>query len=155
MGEQKKDYDITTVRDRAFLNWRHCEAGSLVGRTSVFACRDQGQIRGYIAVQVRAHESGYVRGHYVVTDLFYERTRKDVLYNLMNYAFEFAKAQGCSIFQVSGFSNEVVEELKMQRPYIRKDLSCPYWYQGSPDIEAKLCDEKRWWPSGADGDSNL
>lgn len=151
----KKDYDITTVRNRAFLNWRHCGVASLLGRTFVFACRDGGQILGYIALQARSHESGYLRGHYVVTDLFYERTRKDVLYNLMNYAFEFAKAQGCSIFQVAGYSNEVVEELKTQRPYIRRDKSCPYWYTSLTDVEAKLCEEKRWWPSGADGDSNL
>lgn len=151
----KKDYDITTVRDCAFLTWRHYQVTSLVGRTSVFACRDHGQIRGYIALQARSRESGYLPGHYMVTDLFYERTRKDVLYNLMNYAFEYAKAQDCSIFQVSGYSNEVVEELKTQRPYIRRDISCPYWYKSLTDVEAKLCEEKRWWPSGVDGDSNL
>jgi len=153
--KNKQDFNITTVRDCAFLTWRHCQVTSLVGRTFVFACRDHGQLRGYIALQARSHESGYLPGHYVVTDLFYERARRDVLHNLMNYAFEFAKAQDCSIFQVSGFSNEVVEELKQQRPYIRKDKSCPCFYKGRTDLEAKLREEKRWWPSGADGDSNL
>lgn len=151
----KKDYDITTVRDCAFVTWRHCRVPSLVGKTFVFACRDQGQLCGYIALQARAHESGYLRGHYVVTDLFYERARKDVLHNLMNYAFEFAKAKECSIFQVSGFSNEVMEELKTQRPYIRRGKLCPYWYKGPSYITAGLDEEKRWWPSGSDGDSNL
>ena len=50
---------------------------------------------------------------------------------------------------------KVVEELKTQRPYIRKDKSCPCFYKGRTDLEAKLSEEKRWWPSAADGDSNL
>lgn len=143
--DNKKDYDVTTVRDQAFLNWRHGQIPSLIGRTYVFACREQGQLRGYIAVQARAYASGYLRGHYVVTDLFYERARKDVLQNLMNYAFEFANAKGCSIFQVSGFSNEVMEELQTQRPYIRGGKLCPYWYKSFSDVTAGLEEEKRWW----------
>lgn len=150
-----KDYAITTVRDRAFLTWRHLRVTRAVGRTFVFACRDNGQMRGYIALQARSHESGYLRGHYVVTDLFYERTRKDVLYNLMNHAFKFAKAQGCSIFEVSDCGNEVAEELKTQWPYIKRNKSCSYWYKGLTNVTADPCDEKAWWPSGADGDSNL
>jgi hypothetical protein len=151
----KKDYAITTVRDQAFLTWRHLRVTSAIGRTFVFACRDNGRMRGYIALQARSHESGYLRGHYVVTDLFYERTRKDILYNLMNHAFEFAKAHGCSIFEMSNYSNEVVEELQTQWPYIRKDKPCSYWYKGLTNVTTKLCEEKAWWPSGADGDSNL
>jgi hypothetical protein len=151
----KNDYDVTTVRERDFLNWRHGHIPSLIGRTFAFACREQGQLRGYIALQARAHESGYLRGHYVVTDLFYERRRKDVLYNLMNHAFEYARGQDCSIFQVSGFSKEVMDELKTRRPYIRMGKSCPYWYQSLPEVTGGLEEEKRWWPSGADGDSHL
>ena len=151
----KEDYDVTTVRDQAFLNWRHCWSDSLVGRTFAFACRDRGKLVGYIALQARSHKSGYLRGHYLVTDLFYERRRTDVLHNLMNHAFDFAKEQGCSVFQVAGYSNEVVEELKTQRPFVRRAKSCPYWYRAPDEVKATLREESRWWPSGADGDSNL
>lgn len=151
----KKEYAITTVRDQAFLTWRHLQVTSIIGRTFVFACRDNGQLRGYIALQARSHESGYLRGHYVMTDLFYERTRKDVLYNLINHAFEFAKAHGGSIFEISGYSNEVAEELKSQTPYIRSGNSCSYWYKSLINVTEDLGDEKAWWPSGVDGDSNL
>ncbi|MBH0180023.1 MAG: acyltransferase domain-containing protein, partial [Nitrospira sp.] len=153
--KNKADYDITTVRDQAFLNWRYGHISNLTGRTFVFVCRDQGQIRGYIALQARAHEYGHLRGLYVVTDLFYERTRKDVLHNLLNYAFEFSCTHGASIFLVSGFCSEVMEELKTQRPYIRRGKASSYWYDGSSNNTAGLEEEKRWWPSGADGDSNL
>jgi hypothetical protein len=153
--KNKNDYNVTTVRDREFLTWRHFQVTNLVGRTFVFACRDRGQLRGYIALQARSPESGYIPGHYVVTDLFYERSRKDVLHNLMNHAFEFAEAKGCSIFHVSGYSNDVIDELKTQRPYIRRDKLCPCWYKSRADFESTLGEEKRWWPSGADGDSNL
>ena len=154
-AHNKKDYDVTTVRDRAFLTWRHGRIPRLIGRTFVFACREEGHLRGYLAVQERTQASGYLRGHYVVTDLFYERGRKEVLQNLMNYAFEFAKAKGCSVFQVSGFSREVMEELQTQRPYIRRGKLCPYWYKSLPEVTEGLEEEKRWWPSGADGDSHL
>lgn len=151
----KNDYDITTVRHRRFLNWRHFGTGSLVGQTFVFACRDGDVVRGYIAVQARSPEAGYLSGHYVVTDLFYERARKDVLHNLMNHAFDFVTARGGSVFHVSGYSTDVIEELKTQRPRIRRDRPDPYWYQGGSDLDQILGDARRWWPSGADGDSNL
>jgi hypothetical protein len=151
----KKDYGIATVRDRAFLTWRHLQATNVVGRISVFACRDNGRMRGYIALQARSQEAGYLRGSYVVTDLFYERARKDVLYNLMNHAFEFARAQGCTVFTVSNVSNEVAEELNRQRPYIRRNRACPYWYKAPSKPLAELCEKEAWWPSGVDGDSNL
>lgn len=151
----KKDYDITTVRTRAFLDWRHFGTGSRVGQTFVFACRDGGVLRGYIAVQERSPEAGYLSGHYVVTDLFYERTRTDVMHNLMNHAFAFVSERGGSVFQVSGYSADVVDELKTQRPRIRRDRPDPYWYQGRPQFDQILSDARRWWPSGADGDSNL
>lgn len=153
--KNKKDFDITTVRQRTFLNWRHFGNGSLVGQTFVFACRDGGELRGYVAVQARSPEAGYLPGHYVVTDLFYERERKDVLHNLMNHAFDFVSAHGGSVFQVSGYSTDVIEELKTQRPRIRRDRPDPYWYQGGSDFDQVLGDARRWWPSGADGDSNL
>lgn len=151
----KKDYGITTVRDQAFLTWRHLQITSALGRTFVFACRDNGRMRGYITLQARSQEAGYLTGHYVVTDLFYERARKDVLYNLMNHAFEFARAHGCSVFEVSNFGNEVVEELNTQRPYIRRNRACAYWYKAPTKAVAELCEKEAWWPSGADGDSNL
>ena len=151
----KKAYGVTAVRDCAFLTWRHLQVTSLVGKTFVFACRDRGQLRGYIALQARSPESGYIPGHYVVTDLFYERSRKDVLHNLMNYAFEFGEAKGCSIFHVSGYSNEVIDELKTQRPYIRRNKLCPCSYKSRADFEPTLCEEEQWWLSGADGDSNM
>lgn len=153
--DNKDDYDITTVRDRAFLNWRHCWNDSLVGRTFVFACRDHGKLVGYIALQARIPESGYLPGHYLVTDLFYKRTRTDVLHNLMNHAFDFSKGQGCSVFEVAGYSKEVIEQLKTQRPFIRRANSCPYWYRATGDFAEILREESRWWPSGTDGDSNL
>ena len=90
-----------------------------------------------------------------MTDLFYERARKDVLRNLINHAFAFVKAQSGSVFQVSGYSADVIEALKTQRPRIRKDRPCPYWYQSAPGLEGILSEEQPWWPSGADGDSNL
>ncbi len=121
----------------------------------MFACREEGQLRGYIALKIRTDARGHFPGHYVVTDLFYELRRKDVLYSLMNYAYEYAKGQGCSIFQVSGFSREVIDELKTQRPYIRKSKACPYWYTSLHTAEALLCNEKHWWPAGVDGDSYL
>jgi hypothetical protein len=151
----KKDYGITTVRDQAFLTWRHLQIPSVFGKTFVFACRDGGRIRGYVAVQVRRQDAGCLPGHYVVTDLFYERACKDVLYNLMNHVFEFAKSNGCSALEASDFSNELVEELKRQRPYIRKSRPWTYWYKAHTEAIAELCEKEAWWPSGVDGDSNL
>ena len=151
----KKDYGITTIRDRTFLTWRHLQDTGVLGRTFVFACRDNGKLRGYIALQALSGEVGCIPDHYVVTDLFYERARRDVLHNLMNHAFEFARANGCSGFGVSGYANEVIEQLKTQRPYIRRSRTSGYWYKDPTQTMAGLSENETWWPSRVDGDSNL
>lgn len=95
--DNKKDYGIMAVRDKQTLAWRHCEVPSFIGKTYVFACRDEEKLQGHLALQARTEAAGFLSGHYVVTDVFYERSRKEVLYNLMNHAFEFAKARGQSV----------------------------------------------------------
>jgi hypothetical protein len=73
----------------------------------------------------------------------------------MNHVFEFAKRNGCSVLEVSDFRNELVEELKRQRPYIRRSRPWTYWYKAPTKAITELCEKEAWWPSGIDGDSNL
>ena len=153
--KNKNDYGITTIRDRAFLTWRHLQDSGILGKTFVFACRDDGKLRGYIALLVLSGEVGCIQDLCMVTDLLYERVRRDVLHNLMNHAFEFARANGCSGFAVMGYANEVIEELKTQRPYIRRSRTRGYWYKDPTQAMARLSEKETWWPSGVDGDSYL
>jgi len=153
--DNKNDFAITTVRDRKFLQWRHFQVPGVLGRTSVFACRDRGRIRGYVAVQVRRGEVTAVPNHYTVTDLFYERSCKDVFYNLLNQVFALARSGGCAVLEVSDFSGEVMAELERLHPYIRQSRAWTYWYKAPTSAIAETCATQAWWPSGIDGDSNL
>lgn len=153
--DNKNDYGITTVRDRVFLTWRHLQDTGVLGKTFVFACRDNGKMRGYVALQVLSGEVGCIPDLCMVTDLFYERVRRDVLHNLMNHAFDFARVNGCSGFAVMGYAKEVIEQLKTQRPYIRRSRTSGYWYKGPTQAMIGLSEKETWWPSGVDGDSNL
>lgn len=151
----KHSYGVTAVRDKASLNWRHVVAPSVTGRTFVFACRDEGKLLGFLALQQRVEGFRFPPGHYAVIDVFYDRRRQNVLYNLMNFAFNFSKARGGSIFQVSNMGQELTQALRPQQPYIRTLKIWSYWYKAPSAELAALCQREVWWPSGSDGESSI
>lgn len=154
--DHKNEYGITMVRDRTYLQWRHLEAPPISGTTHVFACRDHGCLRGYLAMLELNPEEGLCSpGRFRVTDVFYDRSRPDALYSLMNHAFEFATARGCSVFEVAGVSRELADMLQAQRPYARQAESWTYWYKAPTQELAEACQREVWWPSGSDGDANF
>lgn len=174
----KDGYTITTERTAAFLNWRHIDTPRLLGPSYVLACRDGGQLLGYVALR---EPTTTAPGHVIVTDLFYDRANNDVLHNLMNAAFDFARSQGASVLEVFGFHPGLNRELKTQRPYVlrrsqmerlgrgvslgtllaaldprsREVASSTYWYRAPTPELASVCSTGDWWPSGIDGDLNL
>jgi hypothetical protein len=153
--DHKHEYGIATVRDRTFLQWRHLDVPAIMGAMHVFACRDNGRLQGYLALIERYRQKGSCPGHFRVTDVFYDRHRQDVVCSLMNYAFEFAKARGCSVFEVSKVSQELGDLLRSQQPYVRQADSWTYWFKTPTPELADVCRREVWWPSGSDGDSNL
>jgi hypothetical protein len=127
-----------------------------MGATTVLACRDNGRLLGYVAVMKRLQAVWAAPGRYVVTDLFYDKARPDVLASLMNGAFDFAKSEGGSVLEVSVMSPDLRSQLRSQHPYIPpRAESWPYWYKAPTQELAELCESESWWPSGADGDANL
>lgn len=154
--DHKNEYGITTVRDRTYLQWRHLEAPSISGTTHVFACRDNGRLRGYLAVMELNPQEGLCSpGRFRVIDVFYDRSRPDAVHSLMNHTFEFAKARGCSVFEVASVSRELADVLQAQRPYARQAESWTYWYKVPTQELAEACRQEVWWPSGSDGDANF
>lgn len=153
--DNKSDYAITTVRDRSFLAWRHLKLPSLLGRTQVFTCREGGQLRGYIAVQVRHAEADVLTGHFMVTDIFYQRTCPDALYNLLNHVFDFARSNACAVLEISDVSADVMRTLEALHPYVRDCRPWTYWYKAPSEALSQRCADQAWWPAGIDGDINI
>ena len=174
----KLDYDVTMERSAAFLNWRHLNLPRLLGNSYALACRDNGRLLGYVAMR---EPTTTAPGHFIVTDLFYDSTRPDVLPNLMNAAFDFVAARSASALEVFGFHPTLNQELRTQNPYVlqrsqmerlgrgvslrgmltvldprRRDVpSSTYWYRAQDALLDRICATGRWWPSGIDGDLNL
>ena len=154
--DHKTEYGVTTVRDRTYLQWRFLNAPAVSGITCVFACRDKGRLAGYLALMELNPQEGLCSpGRYRVIDVFYNRSRPDVVYSLMNHAFEFAKARGCSVFEVASVSRELADMLSAQQPYVRQTESWTHWYKVPTQELAEACRREVWWPSGSDGDANF
>ncbi|MEO9188831.1 MAG: non-ribosomal peptide synthetase [Acetobacteraceae bacterium] len=174
----KHDHGVTMERSAAFLNWRHIDPPRLLGRSHALACRDNGRLLGYVALREPATTAP---GHFIVTDLFYDRDNPDVLHNLMNAAFDFAVSRSASVLEVFGFHPSLIRQLRTQQPYVlrrsqveglgrgvsfrtilaaldprsRDAASSTYWYRApDPELE-RICSTGDWWPSGVDGDLNL
>jgi hypothetical protein len=146
-------YEITNLRDSQFLRWRHSNLPKVLGESKVFACRDGGELLGFISVWKNIYKNSFP-DHYVVTDIFYDRRRQDVLENLLNAAFQYAKENKASVFEVYGFNPEIRKVLETQSPYRLRTPSWTYWYKGPTDLH-NVCKELEWWPSGTDGDRNF
>ena len=173
----KHAHQVTVVRSSAMLNWRHIHSPRLLGPSYVLACRKDGELQGYVALREAATTAP---GHFIVTDLFYDIARPDVLHNLMNAAFDLAVKRTATVLEVFGFHPTVMRELRRQHPYLLRrgqlerlgrgvsltgvigtlgksddSESSTYWYRTpSPELE-RICSAGRWWPSGIDGDLNL
>jgi amino acid adenylation domain-containing protein len=174
----KHNYAVTAARSAAFLNWRHLNPPRLLGRSYALACRDQGELVGYVALR---EPSNTAPGHFIVTDLFYDEARPEVLHNLMNAAYDFAAARSATVLELFGFHPALNRTMLPQKPYVlrraqlerlgrgaslaglmrnldprnRDDSSATYWYR-APDAESdRICTTGPWWPSGIDGDLNL
>ncbi len=152
--DNKRDYGITIVRNKEFLNWRHIKTPKLAGKSFVFACRDKGHLAGYIAIMKRGYANS-MPGHFVVTDIFYPLRRGEVIYNLINHAFSFAKDNGAGVFEISGFNPIIMNETRDQRPRIFHSSNWRYWYKAPTGETLEACRAGAWWPSGVDGDLNL
>ena len=174
----KRQYDVTMERSAKLLNWRHLNLPRLLGTGHAFACRDQGERLGYIAMR---EPTTTAPGHFIVTDLFYDTGRPEVLHNLMDAAFDCAAARSASALEIFGFHSALNRELRRQHPYVlqrsqmerlgrgvslrgilgaldprRRDVpSSTYWYRAQTAELDAICATGRWWPSGIDGDLNL
>lgn len=153
--DNKRDYPVTTVRDNAFLTWRHFRLPSPLGRTQVFACRDGARLCGYVAVQVRRNEADPLTGHFTVTDLFYERSHPDALNNLLNAVFDFARSNACAVLEISDVSADIMHAVQPLRPYMRNARPWTYWYKAPTTALSEHCASQPWWPAGIDGDINI
>ena len=116
-AEHRQAYDVTVERTSKFLNWRHFQLPSVAGECFAFACRDGGELAGYVALQAPGYH-GRLPGCFIVTDLFYPPGREDVLRNLMNAAFRFVVARGGTVLKLSGFHPVVHAALASQRPHV-------------------------------------
>ncbi len=174
----KPQHDVVTERTAAVLNWRHIDPPSLLGRSYALSCREGGQLLGYVALREPATTAP---GHFILTDLFYDVTRSEIMHNLMNAAFDFVAGRSASVLEVFGLHPSINEALRTQNPYVLRRLqlerlgrgvslrnilttlarrsgdvsSATYWYRApSPELQ-QICAAGAWWPSGIDGDLNL
>ncbi len=150
----KHNYDITVVRTKDFLNWRHIEMPKILGENYVFACRVNGKLKGYITLHRRINPQK-IPYHFKVTDIFYDVTNTDVLYNLINHAFKFAKNNNGNIFEIDDFSLRIINEAMKQNPFVKTAITWSYWYKAPTKEIEDICSTKEWWPSGIDGDRNI
>jgi hypothetical protein len=116
-AEHRDQHEVTVERSAAFLNWRHVELPSFVGRCSAFSCREHGRLMGYLTLQ----QQGYSNRNpdcFVVTDLVYPIQRPEVLHNLMNEAFRFVPSMRGNVLKLTGFHPVVYAAMASQRPIV-------------------------------------
>lgn len=150
----RSQYRITLVRTSDFLNWRLIDMPESLPRAFALACRENGVLKGYAVVHVRPAEN--VSGRFVLSDIFYDRRRKDVLTALLHHAYLLARSRDAAVFEISSFHPDVMSVARSAFPMRTTEATvCSYWFKASDPGIADVCTGGDWWPSGLDGDANM
>ncbi len=100
--EAAAGFDMITVRDTAFLNWRYFDIPNRA--YEVFAATDGGQLRGYIVLR-KEHRDGLERGY--IVDMLAVRPDKATWSRLLDFAHKHFRAQGVDVVSfVCGLENQ-------------------------------------------------
>ncbi len=155
MEENKEKFGIFHYRNSQILNWRHMDIPVTKGKSYGFVYRDdKGHIEGYLVVRHVPPPEGFP-GYYLVTDIMYDPGREKVLNGLISASYIFAKNNGGSLFEISGYSQTIMNYLLRFNPTIKMRPNCTYWYKAPNRELATICKNENWWSSGIDGDLNL
>lgn len=151
LGQARRLYASRKAED---LRW-HFEPGALAGTTAVIRCRRRGRLEGYlVVVRSEAPDIGLVRAR--VIDLLVADDDSSVIDALLAAGHDWARGQGCHVFELLGFPSPVRSVAEQSRPFRRTLPTYPFYYKThDAELGAALELEDAWYPTAYDGDTSL
>ncbi len=133
--ESSRGYDMITVRDAAFLNWRYCD---IPNRTyQIFAATYQGKLRGYIVLRQEFRDD-LERGY--IVDMLAGRQDKAAWTRLLDFAFRHFQTSGVDVASfVCGQENkDLLDRFRRNGFLIKTQKSKLIAHSGGTDYYRKL-----------------
>jgi hypothetical protein len=145
---------LLATRTPEILCW-HFEPPQNRRPASLFACYQDGQMKGYLVLRLyeETHE-GLRRA--IVADMLIQKNDSEVLAVLLRSALRAAQESGADILEVVGFPSEIRECVSRFRPYSRKLPANPFYFKAKEkELQESLRQETVWYATPFDGDSTL
>lgn len=151
LGEAPRLYASRQAED---LRW-HFEPGAEAGTVAVIRCRRRGRLEGYVVVvRSEAPDIGLVRAR--VADVLVAHDDESVIDALLATGHEWARGQGCHVFELIGLPSSVRSVAQQSRPFSRTLPTYPFYYKAlTAELRTALQLEDAWYPTAYDGDTSL
>ena len=136
------------------IRW-HFEERDHPRSLTLLRCRHAGRLAGYL-VWEREDVERYGLARARIADLFVEHDAPEVLEALLAAAHETARAQGCHVLELQGFSQVLPSQVGLGRSLSRTLTPISFCYKArTPELQMALSHADAWYPSLFDGDGSL
>jgi hypothetical protein len=151
LGERTR---LLADRSLEFLRW-HYNVPRDGAKTSVFCCRKQGRLCGYLVIRDEAGNANGLR-RALIADMFVKQDDPEILKTLIVAAHKHAKRAGSHVLEVQGFPADIRRLCAQWNPYCRTFPATPFYYKGAtPALHKTLADGAAWYGTPFDGDTTL
>ena len=155
--KNSKDYEITTVRKKEYLNWRYVDIPDI--DYTIYIAEEKGEIRGYIVLRC-VDEDNIKSGS--IFDIFTPLERPDVTARLISKAIEFFKSQNVDLIFCLMVADKKIQKVIRKKGFIfSKFLQSGFSeggqfivYTSHPNISKPfLMNKENWYIQLGDSDS--
>ena len=145
---------LLSVRTAETLRW-HFKQTPRAPRSKAICCFRKGRLAGY-AIVMRQDSPAFGLSRIRIADLLAENDDPEVVDGLLWAAYEQARKDGVSVFELFGFPGTIRSRFARRNPYSRQLDSWPYFYRASgSELQARLGSEQAWHACPYDGDATI
>jgi hypothetical protein len=150
-----KSEKLLSFRDKKSILWQFDNESSKKKNPVIITAYKNKVLVGYLILShIKSNNSGFNK--MVINDLIVQGNMPDLILGLVKEAFLHAKKNNVDLLQITGFPDDIRNELKLFKPYRRKYSFSRFWYYVvNKNLEEPLKKKSIWYASIFDGDSSI
>ena len=146
----ERETRLISYRTAEVLRWHFAKV-----RAKVLSCYREDTLVGY-AIVTREDVGQFGLARSKIADLFVEGDDPELMDQLLQGIYDYAKSDGSHVLEVFGFPTNIRETFHRANPHSRQLQSWPYFYFAVDNSFHKdLLEEEAWFACPFDGDTSL
>ena len=155
--KNSKDYEITTVRKKEYLNWRYVDIPDI--KYTIYIAEEKGEMQGYIVLRC-VEEDNIKSGN--IFDIFTPLDRPDITAGLISKAIEFFNSKNVDLIFCLMVGDEIIQKVFRNKGFIFSKFLQSGFSEGGQFIvytshpiisKSFLMNKENWYIQLGDSDS--